>query len=45
VVDFGYEYGGNAPARVDLGRLVLTLDPPADGQTRPPEQATLKVED
>jgi WD40 repeat protein len=45
VVDFGYEYGGKAPARFDLARLALTLDPPADGQTRPPEQTTLKVED
>ena len=45
VVDFGYEPGGKAPARFDLARLALTLDPPADGQTRPPEQATLKVED
>ena len=44
VVDFGYEVGGKAPARFDLARLALTLDPPADGQTRPPEQATLKVE-
>jgi Caspase domain len=45
VVDFGYEYGGKAPARFDLAQLALTLGPPADGQTRPPEQATLKVED
>jgi WD40 repeat protein len=44
VVDFGYEVWGKAPARFDLARLALTLDPPADGQTRPPEQATLKVE-
>jgi hypothetical protein len=44
VVDFGYELWGKAPARFDLARLALTLDPPADGQTRPPEQATLKVE-
>ena len=43
VVDFGYEYGGKAPARVDLARLALQPDPPADGQTRPPEQATLKI--
>jgi WD40 repeat protein len=43
VVDFGYEFGGKAPARVDLARLALTLDPPADGQTSAPEQATLKV--
>jgi WD40 repeat protein len=44
VVDFGYEFWGKAPARVDLARLALSLDPPADGQTRPAEQATLKVE-
>jgi hypothetical protein len=44
VVDFGYEAGGKAPARVDLAHLALTLDPPADGQTRPPEQTSLKVE-
>jgi WD40 repeat protein len=44
VVDFGYEVRGKAPARVDLAHLALTLDPPADGQTRPPAQATLKVE-
>jgi WD40 repeat protein len=44
VVDFGYEGGGNAPARFDLARLALTLDPPADGQTRPPAQAPLPVE-
>jgi WD40 repeat protein len=45
MVDFGYEQGGKAPARFDLGRLALQLDPPTDGQTRPPEQATLTVED
>jgi WD40 repeat protein len=44
VVDFGYECGGKAPARFNLARLELTLDPPADGQTKPPEHATLKVE-
>jgi WD40 repeat protein len=44
VVQFGYEGWGKAPARFDLARLVLQLDPPADGQTRPPEQATLTVE-
>jgi WD40 repeat protein len=45
VVEFGYEQWGKAPARFELARLALQLDPPADGQTRPPEQATLKVED
>ena len=44
-MDFGYGYGGKVPARFDLARLALTLNPPADGQTWPPEQATLKVED
>jgi hypothetical protein len=43
VVEFGYEYRGKAPARFDLARPELTLNPPADGQTSPPEQATLKV--
>jgi WD40 repeat protein len=43
VVDFGYEQWGNAPARFDLARLALSLDPPTDGQTRPPEQATLTI--
>jgi WD40 repeat protein len=45
MVEFGYEAWGKAPARFDLARLALLLDPPAGGQTRPPEQATLKVED
>jgi WD40 repeat protein len=44
VVDFGYEAWGIAPARFDVARLALRLDPPADGRTRPPEQTTLKVE-
>jgi WD40 repeat protein len=43
LVDFGYESGGKVPARFDLVHLALTLNPPADGQTRPPEQATLKI--
>jgi WD40 repeat protein len=43
VVDFGYKWG-IAPARFDLARLALHLDPPSDVQTRLPEQATLKVE-
>lgn len=43
MVDFGYELGETAPARVDLARLALSLDPPADGRTRPPEQAILSV--
>jgi hypothetical protein len=43
VVDFGYERGGQAPARFELARLALHLGSPADGQTRPPEQATLNV--
>lgn len=42
VVDFGYQEWGKAPARFDLARL--KLDPPEDGLTAPPEQATLKVE-
>jgi WD40 repeat protein len=45
VVDFGYEFGGQAPVRFDLARPALTLDPPADGRTQPPEQATLKIAD
>jgi WD40 repeat protein len=44
VVDFGFEVGGEAPARFDLAGLALSLDPPEDGRTVPPEQATLKVE-
>jgi hypothetical protein len=44
VVDFGYELWGKVPTRFDLASLALTLDPPADGQTRPPEQAALTVE-
>jgi hypothetical protein len=43
VVDFGYEREGQAPARFELARLALHLGSPADGQTRPPEQATLNV--
>jgi hypothetical protein len=43
VVEFGYERGGEAPARFDVARLALTLDPPADGPTQLPEQATLTV--
>jgi WD40 repeat protein len=43
VVDFGYEVWGKAPARLDVARLALRLNPPADGRTRPPEQVTLKV--
>ena len=44
VVDFGYEEWGKTPARFDLAGLALSLDPPEDGRTAPPEQATLKVE-
>ncbi|MHC4094106.1 MAG: caspase family protein [Planctomycetota bacterium] len=44
VVDFGYEYGGNSPARFNVARSELALDPPEDGLTAPPEQAALKVE-
>jgi DNA-binding beta-propeller fold protein YncE len=44
VVDFGYEAGGEVPARFDLTRLALRLEPPQDGQTRPPEQTTLPVD-
>jgi WD40 repeat protein len=44
VVDFGYEAWGKAPARFDLARLALSLDPPEDDLTAPPKQATLKVE-
>jgi WD40 repeat protein len=44
VVDFGYEVWGKAPARFDVAWLALRLNPSADGRTRPPEQATLKVE-
>jgi WD40 repeat protein len=43
VIDFGYDLRGQAPARFDVVRLALSLDPPADGRTRPPEQTTLKV--
>jgi WD40 repeat protein len=43
VVEFGYEALGKAPARFDVTRLALHPNPPADGQTRPPEQTTLKI--
>jgi WD40 repeat protein len=43
IVDFGYEYEGKVPARFDLARLALFLDPPADGRTRPPEKVTLNI--
>jgi WD40 repeat protein len=43
VVDFGYELGGTVPARFDVTRLALSLAPPQDGQTQPPEQTTLPV--
>ena len=44
LVDFGYGYGGTAPARFDLSGLALSLDPPEDGRTAPPERTALKVE-
>jgi WD40 repeat protein len=43
VVDFGYEAGGKVTARFDVARLALSLDPPKDGQTAPPEQMSLKI--
>ena len=43
IVDFGYEYGGRRPARFDLSRLALTLDPPEDGGTATPVQSGLDV--
>ena len=45
MVDFGYALGGKVPARFDVPRLVLRLEPPQDGQTGPPEQTTLPVAD
>lgn len=44
VVDFGFAKWGTSPTRFDLAGLALGLDPPEDGRTAPPEQATLKVE-
>jgi WD40 repeat protein len=44
VVDFGYEAGGEGPARFDLDALHLRLDPPYDGLTAKPEQTKLPVE-
>lgn len=44
MVDFNYEMRGKAPARLEPAPLELHLDPPVDGQTRPPEQAILTVE-
>jgi len=36
VVDFGYESWGRAPARFDLRKRRLVLDPPRDGRTARP---------
>ena len=44
IVDFGFEMGGEAPLRFDLGALKLSQDPPADQQTTPPKQAGLAFE-
>src|SRR5262249_18608478 len=44
VVDFGYEFGGKAPARFDVAHLALSLDPLKDGLTAVPDQVTLKIE-
>ena len=43
IVDFGYDVWGRRPARFDLSRLALTLDPPEDGATDPPVQSGLDV--
>jgi WD40 repeat protein len=45
VVDFGYEPGGKVSARFDVAHLALSLGPPKDGQTAPPEQTSLKIGD
>ena len=42
-VDFGYEVWGKAPARFDLTRLMLQIDPPSDGATKPPRQTGLPI--
>jgi WD40 repeat protein len=45
-VDFGYQEWGGAPARFDARTLApITLNPPADGMTRPPKQDGLPVAD
>ena len=45
LVDFGFEIWGDAPARFDLEKLALRLDPPEDGLTAVPVQTGLEVED
>ncbi|MBW6397014.1 caspase family protein [Roseomonas sp. HJA6] len=44
-VDFGFEGGGEAPMRFDIGRLALTLAPSADGWAARPRQQGLPVAD
>jgi hypothetical protein len=44
LVDFGYEYGGKAPARFDLRQRQLLPTRPADGLTAPPRQAGLAID-
>jgi uncharacterized caspase-like protein len=44
LVDFGYEFGGKAPARFDLRQLKLSPARLADGLTAPPRQAGLAID-
>ena len=43
-IDFGYEFGGKAPARFDLRQRQLLPARPADGLTAPPRQAGLALD-
>jgi len=45
VVDFDYAVWGGAPARFDLRTLGLTLEPPQDGRTAPPDHGGLPDDD
>jgi hypothetical protein len=44
IIDFGFEQFGKSPLRFDLGALRLSNLWPADGRTRPPRQAGLRIE-
>jgi WD40 repeat protein len=44
VIDFGYTFNGNEPARFDLSRLTLTANPSPDDRTAQPRQSGLRVE-
>lgn len=45
VIDFGFAFGGEKPARFNLAARALSLDPPRDGHTTAPLQHDLPVGD